>query len=234
MKKNWLIRTKNNHILGPVSKEKINELISSGTIKGDDEICSGNGYWLFVREQELVEKYVVGDVDQGFNPVQEALPCDIVDFGGGDEDELEDSNIYPSSVDLAYPGDDLGGEEADDITKIGLNINDLDLPKTEAAGDEIEIDPAPDDVPVKKNRKLKKKKVKSTNKLVSKPKTSMTINFLYFLAFIFLIIAFAAFKYKNLILNQINKRVSLSLFPAAIAQDIGTTSKKKSGFHSLQ
>ncbi len=70
--KNWLIRTKNNHILGPVSKGKIQELISSSSIKGDDEVCSGNGYWFFVRENELVEKYINTNHKQDFNPVQEA------------------------------------------------------------------------------------------------------------------------------------------------------------------
>ncbi len=47
MEKNWLIRTKNNHILGPVTKEKVRELYENGSIKGDDEICSGNGLLVF-------------------------------------------------------------------------------------------------------------------------------------------------------------------------------------------
>ena len=55
MGKNWLIRTKSNHILGPVSKDKVVELYQNGSIKPDDEICSGNGYWFFIRESELVD-----------------------------------------------------------------------------------------------------------------------------------------------------------------------------------
>jgi hypothetical protein len=72
MDKNWLIRTKNNHILGPISKEKVLELYHNGSVKAEDEICSGNGYWFFVREKELVEKYLLGDALQSFNPVSEA------------------------------------------------------------------------------------------------------------------------------------------------------------------
>lgn len=72
MDKNWLIRTKSNHILGPVSKEKVLELYHNGSIKPDDEICSGNGYWFFIREEELVEKYLLGSEDQSFNPISEA------------------------------------------------------------------------------------------------------------------------------------------------------------------
>ena len=70
--KNWLIRTKSNHILGPVSLEKIHELVSSESIKGDDEICSGNGFWFYVRESELVNQFVHNGEKQCFNPVQEA------------------------------------------------------------------------------------------------------------------------------------------------------------------
>ena len=72
MGKNWLIRTKSNHILGPVSKEKVLELYQNGSIKPDDEICSGNGYWFFIRESDLVEKYLVGREAQTFNPISEA------------------------------------------------------------------------------------------------------------------------------------------------------------------
>jgi hypothetical protein len=72
MDKNWLIRTKSNHILGPVSKEKVQELYRNGSIKPDDEICSGNGFWFFLREDEMVSRYLLGEESQGFNPVSEA------------------------------------------------------------------------------------------------------------------------------------------------------------------
>jgi len=72
MEKNWLIRTKSNYILGPVSKEKVIELYQNGSIKPDDEICSGNGYWFYIRESELVSRFLLGPEAQGFNPVSEA------------------------------------------------------------------------------------------------------------------------------------------------------------------
>lgn len=72
MEKNWLIRTKSNHILGPVSKEKVLELFRNGSIKPDDEVCSGNGYWFFIRETDLVNRFLLGDETQGFNPISEA------------------------------------------------------------------------------------------------------------------------------------------------------------------
>ena len=72
MIKNWLIRTKSNHILGPVSKEKIIELYQNGSIRPEDEVCSGNGYWFFMREKDLVESYILGNKKQSFNPISEA------------------------------------------------------------------------------------------------------------------------------------------------------------------
>jgi hypothetical protein len=72
MEKNWLIRTKSNHILGPVSKDKVLELHSNGSIKPDDEICSGNGYWFYIREDDLVDRFLKGSEIQGFNPISEA------------------------------------------------------------------------------------------------------------------------------------------------------------------
>ncbi|MCB9091702.1 MAG: hypothetical protein H6621_03770 [Halobacteriovoraceae bacterium] len=71
--KNWLIRTRTNHLLGPITKVKLLELIENGSIHDDDEVCSGNGYWFYLREVELLNKYIYGEVVQGFNPVSEAL-----------------------------------------------------------------------------------------------------------------------------------------------------------------
>jgi hypothetical protein len=72
MDKNWLIRTKSNHILGPISKEKVVELYKNGSIKPDDEVCCGNGYWFFIREEEMVERFLTGSEFQTFNPISEA------------------------------------------------------------------------------------------------------------------------------------------------------------------
>jgi hypothetical protein len=72
MGKNWLIRTKTNHILGPISKEKVLELLQNGSIKADDEVCSGNGFWFYIREDEMVARFLLGREQQSFNPISEA------------------------------------------------------------------------------------------------------------------------------------------------------------------
>lgn len=72
MKREWLLRTQSNQILGPMEKAKVVELYQNGSIKGLDEVCSGNGYWFTLKEESLVEKFLLGDEEQGFNPVSEA------------------------------------------------------------------------------------------------------------------------------------------------------------------
>lgn len=72
MERNWLIRTAQNQILGPVAKAKLLEFIQKGALGAMDEVCSGNGYWFALKEKDLVEKYVYGDIPQGYNPIAEA------------------------------------------------------------------------------------------------------------------------------------------------------------------
>ncbi|MEX0798362.1 MAG: hypothetical protein WEB87_02260 [Bacteriovoracaceae bacterium] len=113
MEKNWLIRTKNNHILGPVSKAKAKELVENGSIKGEDEVCSGNGFWFYVREKDLVNKYLFGEEDQPFNPVTEAESVLAPPSSRAYQEEaaqeesfdesLEEGDHFPSEQDLSYP-----------------------------------------------------------------------------------------------------------------------------------
>ncbi len=92
----WLIRTKQNKILGPVSKNKIQELLSKGALTPDDEICSGNGYWFWVKEQELVDKFVYGEETQPFNPVSEASTIIAVTGYSTDAPEYETPPMAPA------------------------------------------------------------------------------------------------------------------------------------------
>lgn len=70
--RNWLIRTRAMQILGPVSIGKVLELIEKGSLRDEDEVSSGNGYWFCLREKELVERYLEQKNTQGFNPISEA------------------------------------------------------------------------------------------------------------------------------------------------------------------
>lgn len=138
--KNWLIRTKNNHILGPVTKNKLVDLYHNGSIKSDDEISSGNGYWFFVREKDLVGRFLTGDELQGFNPVQEAeniLTATPDDSTSDSELSLDEGDgLTPSDDDLAYP--DLGGDDTLDlddgvVQEVEMKAEDLDYPDLETS-----------------------------------------------------------------------------------------------------
>lgn len=104
----WLIRTKSKQILGPISRDKVKSFYQNGSLDKDDEICSGNGFWFWVREQELVEKFLINGETQSFNPVSEARNVLTPDT---EEEEITDSEF----------------EFSDDVTLIGTNLNDLEL-----------------------------------------------------------------------------------------------------------
>src|SRR5688572_15688330 len=104
-KKNWLIRTKDFQILGPVSKEKIIELLNNGSFNPQDEVCSGSGYWFFLKEKDLVDKFLFGDEVQPFNPVIEAKDVLTAGFESKiDAPKPREENVcVPSQEDLEYP-----------------------------------------------------------------------------------------------------------------------------------
>lgn len=70
--RNWLIRTSQNQILGPVAKQKLVEFVQKGSLGLLDEVSSGNGYWFSLNETELVQRYIYGDLPQGYNPISES------------------------------------------------------------------------------------------------------------------------------------------------------------------
>ena len=143
MEKNWLIRTKSNHILGPVSKEKVQELYKNGSIKADDEVCSGNGYWFFIREDDLVAKYLIGNEPQGFNPISEAKDVitaastdssehpadDITMVGGISLSMLDKQESKPPVEDSGKEDDELN---ASDLAVTGIKKKNNPRPRVKA------------------------------------------------------------------------------------------------------
>lgn len=47
-----MIRTKENRLFGPFSKELVAERVSRGELRDADEVCAGNGYWIYLHERE--------------------------------------------------------------------------------------------------------------------------------------------------------------------------------------
>lgn len=234
MDKTWLIRTKNNHILGPVSKDKVKDLIAKGSIKGDDEICSGNGYWLYIRETELVSKYVLGDIVQSFNPVQEAQTVlaeknkldNDADSLSENSDEDEDV-FFPESEDLEYP--DIGTTVDSSLKK----KDKIEVRRTDESQDVIvkRKKNTPDPREVKEPR-LRKKPVKKDDlsEIPVKPKL-VTSKFLYKIAVLFFLISLGLFLFRNQLFTKFMNLSDLNFISNAVAQSTQViSSKKKNGF----
>jgi hypothetical protein len=207
MEKNWLIRTKSNHILGPVSKEKVLELLRNGSIKPDDEVCSGNGYWFFIREDELVSRFLLGDEVQGFNPISEA------------KDVLH-SVESPSQRD-------------EDITLIGsINTSMLKEVEVPEAGS-TKTDRRDEPLPTKKKvKKLTTPHGASTEKVIPRRQ-----NYLQYLAFLCFIILFLLVYYRKTIIRALFQgEVTISSFimSSAHAQTSEGSAKKKITERSLR
>ena len=206
MGKNWLIRTKSNHILGPVSKEKVLELYQNGSIKQDDEICSGNGYWFFIRENDLVEKYLLGNSHQSFNPISEAK--DVLTSSGssaGYEATRDDITII-GGIDLRKM------QEAPAIQK-----NEVSSPSLK-----IEVEESP-------KKKIRTEAQVNPSANPANPKKQNYFKYLLVLIFIILfsIIYFRKSILKSFFANTFIQALPSIVIPQAQAQS-DSSSKKKS------
>ena len=141
MEKNWLIRTQTHKILGPVSKAKILELVQKRSLADEDEVCPGNGHWFFIREKELVEQYLFGDLPSRFNPVSEA-PKNI---SGHDENWID---AFLKQMEGGKPASRKAPQNspAADVTLV-KNLNDIkkdlaqldEIPDEDLSEDSIQI-----------------------------------------------------------------------------------------------
>ena len=145
MERNWLIRTTQDQILGPVAKAKVVEFLEKGALGLNDEVTSGNGYWFSLKEKDLVGKYLYGDIPQGYNPISESKsvlskrenPDKTTSLNNAPANKTQvlratsttNPGIIPPKEDLEYP----------DITVVNQKINlgnlntgeELKLPKNE-------------------------------------------------------------------------------------------------------
>lgn len=157
-------------ILGPVSIDKVQELMDKNSLRAEDELSSGNGYWFALREADLVEKYIHNRQPQDFNPISEAptilaksntLPTSAPKPVEAKVERREEEDIAPlSDEDLEYP--DMGDmavsltdlpddthddkeeeeEERDDMTLV-LGNNVLDGLKQESKAQPVPEAPKP-------------------------------------------------------------------------------------------
>ena len=241
MKKEWLIRTKNNHILGPISISKVKELFESGSIKPEDEVSCGNGYWFYVREKELINKYIFDKTKQGFNPVTEADTVLAQPVAAPLEIDQASGSAVPVDSDLEYPDMDLSAsnetldelEEKEDLLnelREKAQLEDINLTGEEVSNNVLSMSrnekvPGSSEYidPVLKN----KNKVESIKANRAKIQNSfLNQNFLYLIAGTLFLLALLGFYYrKSLIKEFIEAKVNI--ISPVYAQVIPNSVKKK-------
>lgn len=210
MSKNWLIRTKSNHILGPISKDKVLELLQNGSIKADDEVCCGNGFWFFIREDDMVARFLLGREQQMFNPISEAKDV------------------------LTFPP--RGQDQEDDITRVGgFNMKDLGRESTPPNGTYLSSMPTGDDKPAVASESKKKSErvstpTESVQLKVSKTKTPKAKlkkqNYLQYLLAACFILLLAVLWYRKSIFRYF-RSAEISLIESVQAQEEAPAEKKK-------
>ncbi len=217
MVKNWLIRTKSNHILGPVSKEKIIELYQNGSIRPEDEVCSGNGYWFFMREKELVESYILGNTKQSFNPISEARDVLTAERQNTDSVmEAQTEHTLIGKIDLSSLKETPKAEEKKKLTEEVIK------PLRPKAA-------APPSPPPSTPGKIKKKTVMQgpvKNKVIIKER-KVSDRFVMFTTVIVLLIVAGVLYFRKRLASEFLESAIHHLVPVAHAQETIDPSKKK-------
>jgi hypothetical protein len=58
MSQQWLVRTAKNLISGPYPKEKIQEMVASGELLPQDEVCEAHNFWISLHDRKEVLQYL--------------------------------------------------------------------------------------------------------------------------------------------------------------------------------
>lgn len=230
MDKNWLIRTKSNHILGPVSKDKVLELFKNGSLKSGDEVCSGNGFWFFIREEEMVARFLLGDEKQNFNPLSEAK--DILTAKEEVQENVEEDITETPDITLVG-GIDLNSLKEPEILAETTPApeNTTAPPTKEEIPDEPPIAPTTDEAlppeEQKKNRPKLRTAKKAKKKVVAPVKSHSYLKYTFAL---FTLLLLLLTYYRKHIIRYLFKgeMTSIQLISPVHAQtDMIDTSKKK-------
>ena len=103
-KQEWMVRTSENFISGPYSKEDVCRMILENTLSLEDEVCCSVGYWISIKEREEVRKLLGIDVPdlQGQAHHSTSNPFDQDEITAVDLVAPQDSGL--ASADLGSAG----------------------------------------------------------------------------------------------------------------------------------
>ncbi len=246
--KRWLIRTRSKQILGPASKEKILSLLEKQSLNDEDELSSGNGYWFWVKEKDLVEKYLYKSEIQGFNPVsesksvlkpEEVKPNVQAEGAKNIESSDEDSDfVIPAQEDLEFPDIEFsdGDSDEEEMSLDQTSVITLDQLSSKSANtQEQQQTPLTNQKNEQTNEQKEEKKLESkeADKLeknkeikpaVKELKKTGNDRYLFLLLIFICFILFSVFYYYRTI---INKPIPIIGISNAHAQSMTSLVKKK-------
>ncbi|HLW56415.1 MAG TPA: hypothetical protein VKY27_03465 [Bacteriovoracaceae bacterium] len=237
MDKNWLIRTKSNHILGPVSKEKVVELYQNGSLKPGDEVCSGNGFWFFIREEDMVARYLLGNERQSFNPLSEAK--DILTAKATPEEAPAEVTESPDitlvgNFNLDSLKEDLESSEkkSEENPSSEEGLPPTSLPENVEASEAQTSSVTEETLPSEEQKKNKPKlrTAKKTKKKVAPPTKSQS--YLKFIFFFFVLLLLLLTYYRKQIIRFLfdGEMTKIHLISPVYAQGEILEPAKKKGF----
>lgn len=154
----WIARTTEMNIVGPMTKEELVKKIAAGELIDSDEVTSGNGYWFWLKEENLLDKYIYGNEEQPFGYVAgDDLPSPT----------QKEEAILPENSDLQYPSETPDSSHTEATTVINLNNKEqenkatIDVKVDTDLELKLESQPSPPPIPdVRSNNKTKKAKEK--------------------------------------------------------------------------
>jgi hypothetical protein len=246
--KNWLIRTKSNHILGPVSKEKVIELYHNGSVRPEDEICSGNGFWFFLREKDQVEHYLLGNKKQSFNPMSEGIDVltatsergaqrpddDITMVGGINLSELKDTPAAPpkprsgGSVQVRSTVDRAPAIVATEVIEAPPEEEPEAALREAVAQPVIRVPTVPTPTPIIPGKGKRKALTPATNiPLKPLPQRKFSDRLVMVSAVVVLLVLAGVLYYRKRILQEFIQSAYTVVVPEAMAQAPEFKSKKK-------
>lgn len=98
---NWLIRTIENEIRGPFTRDELVDQIKSGKLNHQDEVCQGNNYWIYLDERDEVLAQLGLDIPRAAS--------------GSGEDESTDTETETITQDIsvAFKTQETGATQGD-------------------------------------------------------------------------------------------------------------------------
>ncbi len=103
----WLVRTSDNLIAGPYTRDQVRKLITDGRLNPQDEICSANGYWVFLHEREEIAHQL--GVELARMPVDSSEEITETQTETNTDDvtpvaDIDDDGSYPELAEVDTPG----------------------------------------------------------------------------------------------------------------------------------